>query len=49
LEDTQECSPMFLCWGTLEECVKMVQAGSLSLASPDGEIGRHSGLKIRRP
>ena len=31
------------------ECVSMEQVGWLQRKGPDGEIGRHSGLKIRRP
>ena len=32
-----------------EECVSMKTGGEVQREGPDGEIGRHSGLKIRRP
>src|ERR1700730_17171161 len=45
---TQEPSRRFLSRAYSSGCVK-IERRAISSSGPDGEIGRHSGLKIRRP
>src|ERR1700730_11789186 len=44
---TQEPSRRFLSRAYSSGCVK-IERRAISSSGPDGEIGRHSGLKIRR-